>query len=279
MVLDMTRKMAELGPDVIQQFDQPHSPRACYAANHGHPPVPGPWMAEGFGKLVKADMATARSVNPAVAMSYEGGPCDAFLQDFQVWDSRFRGIPLYAFLYHEYLNGFQGFYTNRVNDEALRLSVARALVYGYFINFTLRDKGLVEYDWDQTWTRAVPDQAGFIDWAKRVTHFRAGIARDFLVYGRMLRPWKVGGVTERDFGWGKEPLVQSATWQAPDGRVAIVLANYADLAETPRVELEGVGGKTLVIYSGEQRKERDLDLPSVMDVAMEPRSLCLIEVK
>ena len=138
--------------------------------------------------------------------------------------------PLYSFLYHEYANGFQGFYTNRVNDEALRVSVARALVTGYFINFTLRDKGLVEYDWDQTWNRAVPDQAAFIDWTKRVSHFRAGIARDYLVYGRMLRPWKVSGVTQRDFGWGKEPLVQSATWQAQDGRVGVVLVNYFQLA-------------------------------------------------
>ena len=27
------------------------------------------------------------------------------------------------------------------------------------LNFTLRDKGLIEYDWDQAWTRAIPDQA------------------------------------------------------------------------------------------------------------------------
>lgn len=51
-----------------------------------------------------------------------------------------------------------GFYTNRVNDESLRLSLAGAFVNGYFINFTLRDKGQVEYDWDQTWTQAMPDQ-------------------------------------------------------------------------------------------------------------------------
>jgi len=279
MILDMTRHMTELGPDVVQQFDQGPGPTACYAANHGHPPVPGPWMAEAFDGLIKADVATARSVNPTVAMSCEGAPPETQLQNFQVWDARGGMCPLYSFVYHEYASGFQGFYTNRVNDEALRASVARALVTGYFINFTLRDKGLVEYDWDQTWTRAVPDQAAFLDWAKRVSHFRAGVARDYLVYGRMLRPWKVSGVTPRDFGSGKEPLVPSATWQAPDGRVGVVLANYADLPETPRVELEGGGSKRLVIYTGDQRKEQDLDLPSVLDIVMEPRSLCLIEVR
>jgi hypothetical protein len=182
-------------------------------------------------------------------------------------------------LYHEYANGFLGFYTNRVNDESLRLSVARAMVNGYFINFTLRDKGQVEYDWDQTWNHTVPDQAAFADWVKRVTHFRTRVARDYLIYGRMLRPWNVRNVTMRDFGWGPEPLVQSATWQAQDGRVAVVLANYADLPETPRVELEGAGSRKIAIDLGDQKKERDIDLPGAMDIVMEPRSLCLIEVE
>jgi len=279
MILDMTRRMAEFGPDVVQQFDQTPGPSACYATNHGHPPVPGPWMTEAFSSLVKSDMEIARSVNPTVAMSCEGAPPETYLQDFQTWDARVGLCPLYSFLYHEYANGFEGFYTNRVNDEALRLSAARALVTGYIVDFTLRDKGLIEYDWDQTWTRAIPDQAAILDWAKRINHFRAGVARDYLVYGRMLRPWTVSGVTERDFGWGKERLVQSATWQAPDGRIGVVLANYADLPESPRVELEAQGSKKLVLYIGDRKEERDVELPSVVDIQMEPRSLCLIELQ
>ena len=53
MVLEMTRRMAEFGPDVVQQFDQTPGPSACYATNHGHPPVPGPWMTEAFSSLIK----------------------------------------------------------------------------------------------------------------------------------------------------------------------------------------------------------------------------------
>jgi hypothetical protein len=185
-----------------------------------------------------------------------------------------------TFLYHEYANGSGGFFTHRVNDEALRLSAARALVTGYIVSYTLRDKGQIEYDWDQSWTRAVPDQAGILDWTRRITKFRAGIGRDYLVYGRMLRPWKVSGVTERDYGWfGKEPLVQSATWRAQDGRNAVVLANFADLEESPRVELEGRGTKRLIMDLDGEKTERDVELPSTLDVKMQPRSLCLVELK
>lgn len=279
MILDMTRGMAELGPNVVQQFDQGPGPVACYAANHGHPPVPGPWMTDAFKSLLKADAEIARSVNPSVAMSCEGAPPEVFLQDFQIWDGRMQTCPLYSFIYHEYCNGHEGFFSNRVNDEALRLSVGRAIVNGYMLNFTLRDKGLLEYDWDQGWTRAIPDQGAILDWAKRTNRFRKGVARDFLVYGRMLRPWTVGNVTLRDFGWGKEPLVQSATWQAPDGRIGIVLANCADQGESPRVELQGHGNKTLALSIDGDRSERSAQLPGVIDLELQPRSVALVELK
>jgi len=279
MVLGMTRGMTELGAEVLQHFDQRAAARACYATDHGHPPVPGPWMTAVFDTLLREHAAVARSINPAVVFSCEGGPPEAYLQDFQIWDARAKTCPLYAFLYHEYANGFSGLYTNRVNDEALRLSVARALVTGYILNFALRDQGRIAYDWDYPWGRAVPDQAALVDWAGRATRFRTGIARDYLVHGRMLRPWTVRGVAERDFGWGKEPAVPSATWRAPDGRIGVVLANSADLPARPHLELEGEGTRTVTVHLDGRRTERALDLPAILDLEMDSRALCLVEVR
>ena len=278
MVVDMTRKLSEFGPAVIQQFDQGPGPMACYSADHGHPPVPGPWMTKFFNILLKADIEAARSGNPTVIMSCEGAPPETWLQHFEIWDARVTNCPLFSFLYHEYANGHAGLYTNRISDETLRLSVARALVTGYIINFTLRDKGLISYDWDQPWTRAIPDQAAIHDWANRTNHFRAGIAKTYLIYGRMLRPWKVSNVAERDFGWGKEPGIQSATWQASDGRIGVALANYGDLSQSPRVQLEGKGTKQILLCIDGQETTRHAALPCAVDIDMLPRSLCLIQV-
>jgi hypothetical protein len=278
MLIGMTRGMAEFGPAVIQQFDQGPGPRACYSSDHGHPPVPGPWMTAAFNSLLKADRDEALSKVAGVAMSCEGAPPETSLQEFQIWDARIGLCPLYSFLFHEYANGFQGFYTNRVSDEALRASVARAIVQGYMVNLTFRDKGQIAYDWDQTWSRAVPDQDAILDWTKRLNKFRAGIARDYLIYGRMLRPWPVTNVTERDLGWGREPLVPSSTWQAPDGRVGVVLANYSDLGESPRVELHGDSKKNVTLTIDGNKTERAAQLPRVIDIELEPRSICLIEV-
>lgn len=278
MILGMTRGMAELGPSIIQQFDQGPGPYACYAHDHGHPPVPGPWMTEEFTRLLEADNKEARSIDPGVAMSCEGAPPETFLQSFQVWDARARTCPLYSFLYHEYANGQEGFYTNRYSDETLRLSVGRALVTGYMLNFTLRDKGQIEYDWDQLWSRAVPDQRAILDWAKRVNHFRAGAARDYLIFGKMLRPWRVDNVTYRDFGWGEEPVVQSATWQSQAGKIGVVFANCGNLPAKPHLELEGSSRRNVTLHLDGKTKAGEMSLPAVLDIEMAPRSLALIEV-
>jgi len=74
-------------------------------------------------------------------------------------------------------------------------------------------------------------------------------------------------------------VVDSATWQAPDGRIGVVLANYADLRESPRVELEGGVNRRLALYLDGEKQSREVELPSVVDLEMPPRSLALIEVK
>ena len=278
MVLDTTRQMAEFGPDMVQQFDQSPGPRVCYATDHGHPPVPGPWMTAAFQNLIEQDAEIARIANPKMAMSCEGAPPEIWLQNFQTWDSRGGSCPLFAFLYHEYAHGFQGFRTDRVNDEALRLSVGRSLVNGYIANYTLRDKGQIGFDWNDLWTRAVPDQVADLDWGRRANEFRSGVARDYLIFGKMLRPWKITNITKRDYGQGQEPLVQSATWQAPSGRVGTVIANCADMPDSPQIEIEGQGSRTVVINVDGQRSEKTMDLPAILNLRMEPRSLVLIEV-
>ncbi len=59
----------------------------------------------------------------------------------------------------------------------------------------------------------------------------------------------------------------------------MVLANYGDLPESPRVELEGQGTKKMTIYLDGQKNEQEAELPRAVDIAMAPRSLCLIELQ
>jgi hypothetical protein len=58
----------------------------------------------------------------------------------------------------------------------------------------------------------------------------------------------------------------------------VVLANFADLGEAPRVELQGNGTKKLSMFIDGQQSERTVELPTIIDLTMLPRSLALIEV-
>ena len=58
-----------------------------------------------------------------------------------------------------------------------------------------------------------------------------------------------------------------------------MLTNFADLGETPRVELQGDGEKHVTLYLDGEKTERTLHLPTFIDLEMEPRSIALIEVK
>jgi hypothetical protein len=94
----------------------------------------------------------------------------------------------------------------------------------------------------------------------------------------MLRPWTVSNVTLRDFGWGKEAMVQSGTWQGADGRIGVVLANFSDLGEAPRVMLQGERKKNVLLWIDGEQKSQGIELPAALDLELLPRSLALIEV-
>lgn len=284
MILGMTKGMAALGPSIIQQFDQGAGAVVCFATDHGHPPVPGPWMTKAFKSLLVEDNEAARSFDKKVVVSSEGAPPEVYLKNFQFWDARIGGggslnCSLNAYIYHEYILAHSGAYLNSVNDEAFRASVARATVKGYMLNFTLREKGLINFEWDNLWDRAIPDQVGILDWAKRATKFRNGKARDFLMFGQMQQPFHVTGMQTRDYGYGPEPLVQNETWKSQDGRAAVALANYANNIQKLKVEIRGIGEKRLEITIDDKTENRTVTLPYILDLQLPTRSFALVELK
>jgi len=62
-------------------------------------------------------------------------------------------------------------------------------------------------------------------------------AKKYVTYGRLLTPVRpvnqVPGFTDDNFGWwrkhrGTAPLAEGRLWQAEDGKLAVLLANYSD---------------------------------------------------
>ena len=281
MVLDMTRHMAELGPDVVQQFDQGPGPMACYATEPR--PSSRARAVDGGG----FQWTRNKPMWPRHGQSILRSPCPAKALrrklTFRISRSGMLAsapVPCTRFCITNTPTGFEGFYTNRVNDEALRLSVARALVNGYQVNFTLRDKGQVEYDWDQTWTRAVPDQAAFLDWTKQAQPFPRGRSARL----SRLRTHAAALEGERSYvarlrlGQGTPGAVRNL---ASAGRASRRWC-WPTLRTCRSLRAWKCGGRreeNLVLDIDGQKEVREVELPEVVDITMHPRSLCLIELK
>lgn len=109
--------LVERGADMVQ-VDQVVGGRfpPCYSAQHGHPPGPGPWMAEAFRTQLRTMLTRMRRLDPQAVACFEE-PNEhfipqAFVQDYRDLESPWGGpaperASVFNYLYHEYLPTFQ----------------------------------------------------------------------------------------------------------------------------------------------------------------------------
>jgi hypothetical protein len=186
-----------------------------------------------------------------IVFSVETPANEFYLQEFQICDVRvlpaghtappfLRGfIPLYHFLYHEFILMQGGFGTG---PEPYHLPIKNAYnwVIGEIPGAVLQGDGeLMNKDspginW-APWDQPAGSNDDSLEMLRTTSALRRGAAQPFLVYGRMHSPARVEGI--RTIRWqhdGKDhqiPAVYHALWQAPDGRLGWVLANWTTEAQ------------------------------------------------
>jgi hypothetical protein len=109
------------------------------------------------------------------------------------------------------------------------------------------------------WTPKVGNNDDALEMIRAVTAMRRGPGRDFLVYGRMQHLPRVSGVAlvEWQHNGRKHtvPAVVYASWQAPDGRYGVVLANWTTESRSIMVAGPRLGKSATVHLCGRQSKE------------------------
>jgi len=134
------RSMAAAGIDYAQILDQNHggNPYFCYSRDHGHAPVPGPWMTRAMCALLER----AREAGQGMLFGCESAAGEPYIPQLMLSDNRFnlgwiygKPVPMFAYVYHEYLSNFMG---NQVcaagtfepDPESLAYRLAYALTAG-----------------------------------------------------------------------------------------------------------------------------------------------------
>ena len=244
------RRILDLGLDWIQFLDQNVGCATfpCFAADHDHPPSPGPWMTERMERLLDAfhglgaEESERSPDDRQIVHSVECPVNEYFIPAFQLCDVRVvppghRGfgpafIPLYHFLYHELIL-IQGGFGSAPEPYHLPIRNAYNLVVGEIPGAVMKGDGKL-LNWDTMnwapWAPDVGDNDDALQMLHAATALRRGAARDFLVYGRMLSPARIEGIqTVRWQHNGLDhriPAVFHAAWQSPAGRIGLVLANW-----------------------------------------------------
>jgi hypothetical protein len=217
-----------------------------------------------------------------------------FIQDFQICDVRVvppghrsfgRGfIPLYHFLYHEFIL-IQGGFGSAPEPYHLPIRNAYNLVIGEIPGAVMKGDGEL-LNWDTMnwapWKPQVGDNDDALSMLRSATVLRRGVAKDFLVYGRMLSPAQVENIEIMRWQYGGHdhqiPSVFHAAWKAPDGRFGVVLANWT--GEQQEVDVSDTRlGREVIQHTSSRCLETNVHLVKgdSLAIRLSPLSCTLIE--
>jgi hypothetical protein len=265
------QRLIDDGLDWVQFLDQNVGCATfpCFADDHGHPRTPGKWMNAAMQLLldsfrqIAAEAAEKSPGNRSFAFSVEYPPNEFFMPDFQVCDQRVAPpghaaygrlfFPLYSFLYHEFVV-IQGGFGAGPEPHHMPIRTACNLVMGEIPGGVLTGDGSFlnrdTFAW-APWSPAVGNNEDSLAMLRSAVALRRGRGKDFLVFGRMLKPSQVDGIKTVHWETGRDvhdiPAIFHSAWQSPTGRFAIVLANWT--GETQVVSLTDQRLGTLVAES------------------------------
>lgn len=245
------------GIDYMQVLDQNHGGTSyfCYSDRHGHVPAPGKWQTEEGGKLL--DSIDRRGV----LFGCESAAAEPNISRLAFSDNRFElnyysgtPIPLYAYLYHEYVNNFMGNQICAMLDKCetnYTLRAAYSFAAGDMLTAVFVDDGGIRMkhswcDWIAPKEKTVDEEVA-LSFLRTLNGWRRKGGKPFLHTGRMTRPMPVAcGENRYTLDGGHDtftaPEVLTAAYTA-DGRTVQFLVNY-NLHEVTATLPEAVGGYT-----------------------------------
>ncbi len=245
----------ESGLDYAQILDQNHGGGQyfCYAKDHGHPPAPGGWMT----KSMQTMLGEWNDQAPTMLFGCESAAAEPFIGNLRFSDNRFelnyftgRPVPLYAYIYHEYLRNFMG---NQVcgdlrgDHETLCHRIGYSFAAGDCMTLVLSPNGRIQSYWGQRDLSDLPDEGKVLTFIRNLTRFYREEGKPYLFAGRMIPALPVECPDRAFIGnWGTRPftlpVLHTTAWEAPDGSRIQILVNPGDHDVTCRV-----GGKEITV--------------------------------
>ena len=243
------RPLLESGVDYSQILDQNHGGGQyfCYSREHGHPPVPGGWMTKNMQQV----LGTWNEIGKQMLLGCESAAAEPFIGNLQLSDNRFelnyhcgRPVPLYAYLYHEYLRNFMG---NQVSCpfpsdiETLPYRLSYSFCIGDLMTLVLSPAGEILTRWGARPDAIPANKEQVMRLVANLTAFYHDQAKPYLHHGRMTAADKLECDTLTYKTWHGSCQLPSVLCSAWEGDVHI-LVNPLDREQTVRL-----GGRTITV--------------------------------
>lgn len=211
--------------DYVQILDQNHGGGQyfCYSREHNHPPCVGPWMTTEMKTLLNGWNGQAGKT----LLGCESAASEPFMQNLLFSDNRYelthyigKAVPLYAYLYHEFLHNFMGNQVcNMLPANSYLYRVAYSFAAGDMPTMVLCPKGVILHYWGQRDLEDTVDEASLLEFLKTIRAFYMD-NRDAMCFGNMVKPlpYETGTITYRNEQFARtytvEEVVSSAfEWQ------------------------------------------------------------------
>ncbi len=232
--------------DYVQILDQNHGGGQyfCYSREHDHPPCVGPWMTLEMRKLLNGwnDQADGTLLGCETAAS------EPFIQNLLFSDNRFelnhffgKSVPLYAYLYHEFLHNFMG---NQVSGllpaETFLYRIAYSFTAGDMPTLVLSPAGYLLSHWGQRDLSDLPAEEDVLAFIKNLREFYLA-NKEIMCCGNMIKPlpYKTGEI-EYVIGWYGHSYVTEEVLSAAyelEGKRIQIFVNFNKESKT--IECDG----------------------------------------
>lgn len=294
VLLEEARKMASVGLDYIQILDQNHggTPYFCFSDKHGHPAVPGKWMVEHMTDFLKKLKGI---VGENVLLGCESAAAESYIPYMNLSDNRFnlngyvgKFIPLYAYVYHKYLQNFSGnsvcsldiFDIKRLPDSYL-LRAAHSFLAGDLMTLVINQDGEIAWAWGERDFSYLPDRSAVLDFIKCATAYKRGVGKKYLTLGQMIKPCRVDCESVRMYKTNQErytkyPAVLTTAWEASDGSKSQFLANYCNQDKECVIYLSSTKGADVIDENGTVIKTL---LPKMCEITIPKNSVMMLSFK
>ncbi|MBQ3869637.1 MAG: hypothetical protein II777_03735 [Clostridia bacterium] len=221
--------LLRFGIDYAQILDQNHggAQYLCYSDKHGHAPMPGAHATENMAKMLSEWSSEAGGM----LLGCESSASEPFMGYLRFSDCRYelnyhtgRPVPLYAYMYHEYLRNFMG---NQVScplpptTDSLIYRTAYSFACGDVPSIILTPEGDISPAWGTRDFTVTPDKEEVLSFISALARARNDGVGVFLDYGKMIAN---PDIACKNASFGDElPEVIVASWLYENKRLLLMI--------------------------------------------------------